>query len=212
MTDCPLRLILALCAVSTWAATAAEEVTAPTGAAAQTPGTPSHERAISVRAAKMLAAGLPKAETPEPADGIAAPGPAARGEREQPANTIVHLPPYLVREPRVPTSEDVRTPRGLEVYAMNKYLGAPDGFSRAVLNRFTIADAWKRVPVLGRYPWFSSPEKTAVAMYYDDEHRKKMADLVGLLSIARKPAVTNGAQPASHAVPALQPASGTGDK
>ena len=115
------------------------------------------------------------------------PDAAAPVSPTQPQNEITRLPNYYVRGLRVPPPEDARTNRGLELYAMKKYLGDPDDFSRGVLNHFTIADGWKRlvkpVPILNRFEWFSSPEKTALDRYYDDEMRQKMKDLTGLLAI-----------------------------
>jgi len=157
-------------------------------------------RKVSEHVAELLAASTPHVDPIKPKPVEKNSGPLAPGVADKPAYDIVRLPNFVVREPRVPSVEDVRTPRGLEVYAMNKYLGAPNSFSRAVLNRFTIADAWKHVPILGRYPWFSSPEATAVDMYYDDEVRKKMADLYGLLAIAPK-APSADAAPLTRSAP-----------
>ncbi len=144
---------------------------------------PAPERAVSAHVAGLLAAATPHFEVVKPAERKSGGPPGESASK--PANEIVRLPNFVVKEPRIPSPEDVRTPRGLEVYAMNKYLGSPTGFSRGVLNHYTIAGAWKRatkhVPILNRFEWFSSPEKSAVDRYYDDEVRKKMRDLGGLL-------------------------------
>ena len=70
--------------------------------------------------------------------------------REQPANGIVRLPDYLVREPKLPTPEEVRSRRELERYAMDKYLGPENGFDRGVLNLFTFPQLWRKIPLLGQ--------------------------------------------------------------
>ncbi len=161
-------------------------------------------RKVSEHVAELLAAAMPHVDPIKPKPAEQGFGPLAPGVADKPAYDIVRLPNFVVREPRVPSAEDVRTPHGLEVYAMNKYMGAPNGFSRAVLNRFTIAGAWKHVPILGRYPWFSSPEATAVDMYYDDEMGKKMADLYGLLAITPK-GTSSGAAAPTQSLPAARP-------
>ena len=137
-------------------------------------------RVVSPRVAALLTASLPKLDVPNQAAGKSERAEAAA---EKPSNGIVRLPRYLLRERKLPTPEEVRTRRGLEKYAMNKYLGSTDSFSRGVLNYFTIADAWKHVPLLGRFPWFNSNEATAMDMYWDDEWRKKMSDLISVLAI-----------------------------
>lgn len=191
--DRPVRLavVFALGLFAPWRL-GAEELAAAVGKPTEgTPATKS-ERAISPRTAALLAVGLPKYEPPKPAEKKPEAGPLVAGEGDRPSNAILRLPKMIVREPRVLSPEDVRSPRELEIYAMNKYLGPKDGFSRGVLNHFTFAEAWKNtvkhVPILNRFEWFSSPEKTAVDMYYDDEVRKKMRDLMGLTSVPTKPA------------------------
>lgn len=147
------------------------------------------DRAVSTNVAALLAAGTPRFPVMKPEEKPANAPSAPIVNR--PANEIVRLPNFVVREPRVPTPEDIRTPRGLEVYAMNKYLGRADGFSRGVLNRYTLADGWaratKRIPVLNWFEWATSPEKRALDMYYDDEVRKKLRDLHELQAMPSKP-------------------------
>jgi len=131
---------------------------------------------------------------------------------DTPLNEIVRLPNFVVREPRVPTPEDVRTPRGLQVYAMNKYLGSRTGFSRGVLNRYTLAEGWaratKHIPILNWFEWATSPEKRALDMYYDDEVRKKMRDLYELQAIPSNPPIRSEGKTASPLPAAAAPAGG----
>lgn len=207
---CPASSVLRFCGVAALGAGVAEAREPAAVAPATvvvTPVAPPPKRLRSEHVAGLLAAATPRfAITPadKPAT-LKAPGQAAA----LPANEIVHLPNFVVREPRVPTPEDVRTPRGLQLYAMNKYLGSPTGFSRGVLNRFTLADGWtrltKHVPLLNRFEWASSPEKTALDRYYDDEVRKKMSDLYGLLAIRPEPPVRPGRAP-NPTSPTAEPA------
>ncbi len=145
-------------------------------------------RAISAHAAELLAAGTTKFTLPKAPEKNSEQPAVAKDENahDKPANEIVRLPQVTVRAMRIPSTEDMRTPRGLEVYAMNKYLGPPDGFSRGVLNRFTLADAWKHVPILGKIFSFPRQEDLAVDMYYDDEVRKKIKDLTDLQALPRR--------------------------
>ncbi|QYM78055.1 hypothetical protein K0B96_12130 [Horticoccus luteus] len=146
-----------------------------------------HPRAVSPHLAAALAEKMPKF-APEAAAHAApkAPGQAeaeAEVPGDQPANGIVRLPRYVVREEKPPSDRDVRSPRGLEAHAMDKYMGAPGGFSRGVLNRFTFGQAWDRwikgrVPILGRFDWEVTQENEAMKRYYDDEFRKELRGLV----------------------------------
>jgi hypothetical protein len=195
---CPATQILRLLGsvlLSAAAAIAQEPPSKPLKSAAE--NAPARERIVSEHVAELLAASRPHFEVIK-AEEKKAPEPSV-GSPEKPLNEIVRLPNYVVkeaREPRVPSPEDVRTPRGLEVYAMKKYLGSTDSFSRGVLNHFTLADAWKKavknVPLLNQFEWATSPEKRALDMYYDDEVRKKLRGLYDELAPPSKPAPAGG--------------------
>ena len=169
--DRPVQLFLTLC--TALAATAAR--------AAQEPE-PKHERLISARTAQLIRASLPKyAPAPAAEPGAAAAAPAAH-DADRPANGIVRLPDYIVREPRLPTAEQVMTRRALEQYAMKKYLGPEDGFDRGFLNLFTFAQLWQKIPLLGQLLACPIPsmtnEQRAMVLYEEDERLRKMKDLM----------------------------------
>jgi len=137
-------------------------------------------RLVSPHLAEALAEKMPAFE-PKTADQK---GKAqAEAVDDRPANGIVRLPRYVVREPKVPSERDVRSPRGLEVHAMNKYMGDSDGITRGVLNRFTLGGVWDRfvkgrIPLIGRFDWAVTLEGKALDRYYDDEARKELLNLV----------------------------------
>ena len=96
-----------------------------------------------------------------------------------------------MREPRLPTSQEVMTPKALERYAMNRYLGPENGFDRGFLNLFTIAQFWQKIPWIGRFipaPFGSiTNEQRAMMFYAGDERSRKMSDLLDLAALARTP-------------------------
>ena len=158
---------------------------------------PKHERAISPHTAAMLAATRPKFEPVKPAknnDGAAQKPPV---EEDRPANGIIRLPNYVVRDSKLPTPSEVMTRKELERYAMNRYLGPADGFDRGFLNLFTIAQLWQKIPLIGRFvpaPFGSvTNEQRAMMMYYEDERLRKMNDLMDLASMMKKSGDTQGA-------------------
>ena len=202
------RILGVACGLALFAstATAQEPKSAPPGSADSSTTSPmppaadaarKPERVVSPHVAGLLAAATPRFAVAVPSETES--GTPSPVFLTSPANEIMRLPNFVVREPRVPTPEAVRTRRGLQVYAMNKYLGDADGFSRGVLNHYTLAAAWKKytkhVPVLNWFEWATSPEKRALDMYYDDEVRKKMRDLSELMLIRELDPARSAGQP-----------------
>jgi hypothetical protein len=179
-----------------WAQTApaplaapAAPATTPPAAAPATPLNPAPERtihAISPGIAAQLAASRPKF-TP------IAPPPPPKPEEElpdlreidKPKNTIVRLPKYVVQEPKSPIfrERDIHTKEGLANLAMRRYLTEAD----RALNRF-------RLPLFG-----ISNEDRAMAMYYEDERLKNMADVADNTNMVMKSDPTAGAKMKSAA-------------
>jgi hypothetical protein len=111
----------------------------------------------------------------------------------------VRLPQYLVREPKLPSRDEVTSRRSLEQMAMQKYLGDETGLYR-VMNMFSPAALWQKIPVLGKNSRFmigrfsgpgSGPasgeytnEDQAMARYEADKKRERMENLMGLISPA----------------------------
>lgn len=118
-------------------------------------------------------------------------------QRVTPANEIVRLAPYIVREPKLPKPEEVMSPRALETLAMQRYLGNEDGLDRGVLNLFTVKSLWKKLPVLGRYPLlgFATNEERAIAIYRAEKQAEEMETMRSLLSPALQPNAAPGKKP-----------------
>jgi hypothetical protein len=92
----------------------------------------------------MIAAGLPRyGEIPSV--------PASA----EPATTvevdvlgIVVLSEFAVAATRLPSPEEVAGPGGRAEALMRKQLGHRDGLDRGVLNRITLPELWRKIPVL----------------------------------------------------------------
>jgi hypothetical protein len=194
--DRPLHLVTLLLGFS--CAAAAEVGVA--GAPAE-PG--KRERRISSRVGEMLSAAAPKFETAAGATATETKGEPASAARDRvtppdttkPANSIIRLPEYLVRErkPRaLPKLEEVMVPRELESLAMSEFLGDETGLNRA-LNMFSIASAWKKVPVLGGFVLkdFETNQDRAMRLYRADREAKAWAEAMGLLTPAERAAVAS---------------------
>jgi hypothetical protein len=40
---------------------------------------------------------------------------------------------------------------------VDKYMGPSDGIDRGILNRFTLAQLWAKIPIIGRLPFVGTP-------------------------------------------------------
>lgn len=171
---------------------------------------PKRERVVSSRVAEILNAAAPKYDPPSPAaeksPESASAAPAARSRLSEPtvpANTIVRLPDYVVRERKpkpLPKYEEVISPRDLEKLAMQEFLGDERGFDRGFLNLFTVPQLWSKIPILGQIPFglgFETNEQRAMRMYRADREAKAWAEAMGLLTPAERKAIQSptGAAP-----------------
>ena len=131
---------------------------------------PRRAREISPEAAAQLAASRPKF-TPTPPPTPEEDLPDLR-EIDKPKNTIVRLPKFVVQEPKPPIfrERDIYTKQGLANLAMRRYFTETD----RAMNRFTL-------PLFG----FSSSDR-ALAMYYEDERLKNMADVADNTNMVMK--------------------------
>ena len=169
---------------------------------------PKRERSISPRVAEMLSAASPKFEPAAPpatttdVTDVSRPRLPAP-EITKPANTIIRLPEYIVREVkprRLPKEEEVMVPRDLEKLAMKEFIGPEDGFDRGFLNLFTVPQFWKKIPLLGKIPlkvWETNEER-AMRMYRADREAKAWAEAWGMLALGEK---LKAAGPAPSASP-----------
>ena len=171
---------------------ASASVTSATGSAAtmerSAPAPARAVRVISPEVAAQLAASRPKF-TP------VAPPPPPKPEEEmpdlretdKPKNTIVRLPKFVVQEPRPPIfrERDIHTKQGLATLAMQRYFTETD----RVMNRYTLP-LFHPLSLLGG----TSNEDRALAMYYEDERLKDMADAADKTNMVMKSDAAAGAK------------------
>jgi hypothetical protein len=180
-------------------------------------------RLVSPHVAEMLtdvARRTPAATEPAPAADATGRPHGSASAADMPANGIVRLSPYLVREPRLPSREEVTPRHSLEQMAMQKYFGDETSLYR-VMNMFSPVYLWRKIPVLGKNSRFmigqfhgvgSGPasgeytnEDRAMSLYEADKMRARWAELMGLLSPAERVRVFN---PDAAPPPAPAPAPG----
>ena len=154
------------------------------------------ERPVSPRVAGLLAAAVPKYSPPPPAEPTepapAAPARIAAADRPAPANGIVRLPEYVLRErkpAKLPDLEEVMSRERLERIAMQRHLGDEQGLERA-LSMLTPVHLWRKIPVLGRFPLvtFETNEQRAMRMDEAAKIKARWEALSGLMSPQLKPA------------------------
>ena len=179
-----------ICAACLGAAAAVAQEAAP--AAPAQPEAEKSARPVSPHLAAMLSAGLPKFGEAKSRENKPAPvSGEASGAADKSTNDIIRLPQYLVLEPRALDADAVRTQRGLEAYAVDKYYGPSDSFMRGVLNHYTLGALWqhatKHVPLLKYFGWYDSLEKSAVTRYYLDEAPRKLDTLMRLDALPHAP-------------------------
>jgi len=168
-------------------------VAAPADSAPKPAVTLKRERAISSGVAAQLAASMPKYTPPPPK-----PPPVPEDElpdlrdTDKPKNTIVRLPKMVIQDSRPPVfrDRDLNSKQGLARIAMRRYLTETD----RVLNSFTI-------PLFSPFSTAggTSNENRALAMYYEDERLKNMAEVSDNTNMVMKSDRAAGAQVKSAA-------------
>ena len=115
----------------------------PAAPAAPAPAEP----AASPKLAKLFAGAPPKFAPPKP-ETAASVGVASAPD--QPRNSIVRLPTYIVRgDLRLPDDYHMLTPQARQDAIVKRYVGEPTGLD-LLLNKYTVNNAlWKKIPVLG---------------------------------------------------------------
>ena len=103
-----------------------------------------------------ISAGLPKYEPKKaPVRSTASPIVAA-SKREGSSAEVTSMPEFTVRESKLPTTEKVLTYKGRTKILMDEFMGDSDGMDRGVLNRYTLAQLWAKIPILGRLPFIGT--------------------------------------------------------
>ncbi len=109
-------------------------------------------------------------------------------ETDKPKNTIVRLPKFVVQEPRPPVFTErtfARTTKDLAQVAMRRYMTDAD----RAMNRFTLP-----LFSVSHTPGLSANEDRALAMYYEDERLKNMADIADNTNMVMKSDAAAGAK------------------
>jgi hypothetical protein len=131
----------AILSVISAAATAAVSATAAEG----------DERQSSPHILEAISSGLPRFEVKDAPVNPAA--PHAAPARQKPAvGEVTSLPAFTVRESKMQREEKFLTYKARTKILMDAYMGDSDGLDRGVLNRFTLAQLWKKIPVLSMLP------------------------------------------------------------
>ncbi len=145
-------------------------------------------RAVSAHTAELLTIATRRLEAKQ-TPATSAPVAPSRIATDRPANEIVRLPNYIVREPKLPQREDVLVDAELAQIGMNRYIGLVDGLDRGWLNRFTIKSVWNKIPVLGKFPLlgFETNEERGLRLYREEKMKEEWEGLTSLLSPALKP-------------------------
>jgi hypothetical protein len=195
--DRPIHLVVALSGLFSGAAllNSAEEANASAAANAAT-----RQRLVSPHVAQMLTevAARQPAPVAEPAVKEVTAESAARQRvaveaRDVPANGIVRLPDYIVRDRKVklPTPQDVMTEQELARYAVRKYFSDGHEF----WGRIDLGAVWQTIPILGRILPLMSIEQRAMERYQDERYRERWSDAMSLLSPADRERVKHPDRP-----------------
>ena len=172
----PFRLILLAACLSP--AARAQSAVPATPAAAEPP--------VSPKLAKLFAGTPPKYDPPKP--GSTAPASAAHPPTDQPRNGIVRLPNFIVRgDHRLPDEYQILTPKGRDAAMAQRYLGPQSNLDH-VLNAVTVADLWKKIPILGRFPFISSMSynERAAHIYERPELKRRFNELLSIEQAAQE--------------------------
>jgi hypothetical protein len=158
-------------------------------AAASVSSSPSdkQDRIHSPRLAAVLAESLPKYNAAKPAPATA--GTLPQSVTDQPQNSIVRLPDFVVREKRPPGQTDLLTAKGWEADAAKRYL-TPKGSLDRTLNAVTLTELWQSIPVLGRIPFvpfhsFNDGQR-AQEIYGRVEAKRRWAEVLEVEETAQK--------------------------
>jgi|HubBroStandDraft_1064217.scaffolds.fasta_scaffold152933_2 hypothetical protein len=110
-----------------------------------------------------ISAGLPKFD-PAKSEVIAAAAKAAPAPKQggAPAGVTI-MPAYTITEAKVPTARQAMTYKGWTQPLIDEYMGPSDGIDRGVLNRFTLAQLWAKIPILGRLPFIGTPVSMTIS-------------------------------------------------
>jgi hypothetical protein len=111
----------------------------------------------------VISAGLPKFQAKQPQ--ASAPSKNA-GTAQGPtatASDVIAMPAFTITEAKLPSSRQTMTYAGWTQPLVDKYMGPSDGIDRGILNRFTLAQLWAKIPIIGRLPFVGTAVQMSVA-------------------------------------------------
>ncbi len=111
----------------------------------------------------VIAAGLPRF-SPE----ASPPGAGETKAHAAPAagtvpTDVVAMPAFTITEAKLPTTRQTMTYAGWTQPLVDKYMGPADGIDRGVLNKYTLAQLWAKIPIIGRLPFIGTASQMTVA-------------------------------------------------
>jgi hypothetical protein len=110
----------------------------------------------------VISAGLPQFDAAQ-GNGKAA---VAKAELAPKKNVlpsgVTLMPAFTITEAKLPSQRQMLTYRGWTQPLIDKYMGPSDGLDRGVLNRLTLAQIWKKIPILGALPFIGTPVQMTI--------------------------------------------------
>ena len=94
----------------------------------------------------------------------------------------------IVRDRKLPKESEILTDQEKARRGMDTYIGPENGLDRGVLNLFTIASLWQRVPFFGRFNIadYKTNEQRGLELYKAAERRQELEDLNFLKTVGQK--------------------------
>jgi hypothetical protein len=118
----------------------------------------SHPTSSYIRS--VIAAGLPKFQADRPHEKTEPTRDQATPASDATPKDVIAMPAFTITESKLPTSRQIMTYAGWTQPLVDKYMGPSDGIDRGVINRFTLAQLWAKIPIIGQLPFVG----TAVRM------------------------------------------------
>lgn len=111
----------------------------------------------------VIAAGLPKFTPPraQPSD-VTISVPAAPSPAGVPSD-VVALPAFTITEAKLPSARQTMTYSGWTQPLVDKYMGPADGIDRGILNKYTLAQLWAKLPIIGKLPFIGPAAQMTLA-------------------------------------------------
>jgi hypothetical protein len=108
----------------------------------------------------IITAGLPKFTPTQLPSNLAATNASTAPRPVGVPSDVVAMPAFTITEAKLPTKRQTMTYAGWTQPLVDKYMGPSDGIDRGILNRYTLAQLWAKIPIIGGLPFVG----TAVRM------------------------------------------------